>query len=126
MKLSQFRFDLPLSLIAQTPNKRREDSRMMVIDRKTGNMSDHHFHEIMNFFALAVSMGLSPGWLPKSSTTPQVVEEPSSFCGMAPKLNTVCCWINLAKRLYPNTSSVNPTKPIVSAIKPFMQNSKVL
>ncbi len=50
MKLSQFRFDLPLSLIAQTPNKRREDSRLMVIDRKTGNMEDHHFYEIMNFF----------------------------------------------------------------------------
>ena len=50
MKLSQFRFDLPLSLIAQTPNKRREDSRLMVIDRKTGNMEDHQFQEIMNFF----------------------------------------------------------------------------
>ena len=35
MKLSQFRFDLPLNLIAQNPTKRREDSRMMVVHRKT-------------------------------------------------------------------------------------------
>lgn len=39
MKLSQFRFDLPLNLIAQNPTKKREDSRMMVIDRKTGNIT---------------------------------------------------------------------------------------
>ena len=31
MKLSQFRFDLPLNLIAQKSTKRREDSRMMVV-----------------------------------------------------------------------------------------------
>ena len=50
MKLSQFIFDLPLNLIAQTPTKRREDSRLMVVDRKTGNISNHHFYEIMDFF----------------------------------------------------------------------------
>jgi len=33
MKLSQFKFDLPLNLIAQNPTKRREDSRMMVVDQ---------------------------------------------------------------------------------------------
>ena len=42
MKLSQFRFDLPLNLIAQNPTKKREDSRMMVIDRKTGNIENKH------------------------------------------------------------------------------------
>ena len=36
MKLSQFRFDLPLNLIAQNPAKRREDSRLMVVHRHTG------------------------------------------------------------------------------------------
>jgi S-adenosylmethionine:tRNA ribosyltransferase-isomerase len=36
MKLSQFRFDLPLNLIAQHPTKKREESRMMVIHRQTG------------------------------------------------------------------------------------------
>ena len=50
MKLSQFRFDLPLNLIAQTPTKRREDSRMMVIDRKTGQIENKHFKEILDYF----------------------------------------------------------------------------
>ncbi|TAE60059.1 MAG: tRNA preQ1(34) S-adenosylmethionine ribosyltransferase-isomerase QueA, partial [Bacteroidetes bacterium] len=38
MKLSSFKFELPLNLIAQKPTARREDSRLMVIDRKTGKM----------------------------------------------------------------------------------------
>jgi len=50
MKLSQFRFDLPLNLIAQHPAKKREDSRMMVIDRKTGNIENRTFRDIMDYF----------------------------------------------------------------------------
>jgi S-adenosylmethionine:tRNA ribosyltransferase-isomerase len=50
MKLSQFRFDLPLNLIAQNPTKRREDSRMLVVDRKTGNMENKHFKDIIEYF----------------------------------------------------------------------------
>lgn len=50
MKLSQFRFDLPLNLIAQNPTKRREDSRMMVIHRKTGVIEDKHFRDIIDYF----------------------------------------------------------------------------
>jgi S-adenosylmethionine:tRNA ribosyltransferase-isomerase len=50
MKLSQFRFDLPLNLIAQNPTKKREDSRMMVINRKTGEMVNKHFKDIMDYF----------------------------------------------------------------------------
>lgn len=50
MKLSQFSYDLPLNLIAQNPAKRREDSRMMVVDRKTGNMTNKNFKEILEFF----------------------------------------------------------------------------
>jgi S-adenosylmethionine:tRNA ribosyltransferase-isomerase len=50
MKLSQFKFDLPLNLIAQSPLKRREDSRLMVVNRKTGEIKDHFFYEIMDFF----------------------------------------------------------------------------
>ncbi|MFN0080882.1 MAG: tRNA preQ1(34) S-adenosylmethionine ribosyltransferase-isomerase QueA [Ferruginibacter sp.] len=50
MKLSQFTFDLPLNLIAQNPAKRREDSRMMVINRKTGNIENKHFNDIQEYF----------------------------------------------------------------------------
>ncbi len=50
MKLSQFRFDLPLNLIAQHPAKKREDSRMMVIHKKTGQIEDRSFKDIMEYF----------------------------------------------------------------------------
>ena len=50
MKLSQFRYDLPLNLIAQNPTKRREDSRMLVVNRKTGNMENKHFKDILEYF----------------------------------------------------------------------------
>src|ERR1044071_8759010 len=50
MKLSQFRFDLPLNLIAQHPAKKREDARMMVVHRHTGQIENKHFRDIMDYF----------------------------------------------------------------------------
>jgi S-adenosylmethionine:tRNA ribosyltransferase-isomerase len=50
MKLSQFRFDLPLNLIAQNPAKQREDARMMVVHRHTGEIENKHFRDIMDYF----------------------------------------------------------------------------
>lgn len=50
MKLSQFKFDLPLNLIAQNPTKRREDSRLMVIERETGNIENKHFRDVLDYF----------------------------------------------------------------------------
>jgi S-adenosylmethionine:tRNA ribosyltransferase-isomerase len=50
MKLSQFTFDLPLNLIAQNPTKKREESRMMVINRKTGNIENRTFNDIQEYF----------------------------------------------------------------------------
>lgn len=50
MKLSQFKFDLPLNLIAQNPAKKREDSRLMVVDRKTGNIENKYFRDILDYF----------------------------------------------------------------------------
>ncbi len=50
MKLSQFVFDLPLNLISQYPAKRREDSRLMVVHRKTGQIEHKHFYDIIDYF----------------------------------------------------------------------------
>ncbi|WEK35711.1 MAG: tRNA preQ1(34) S-adenosylmethionine ribosyltransferase-isomerase QueA [Candidatus Pseudobacter hemicellulosilyticus] len=50
MKLSQFRFDLPLNLIAQHPTKKREDARLMVVHRQTGNIENKYFRDIMDYF----------------------------------------------------------------------------
>jgi S-adenosylmethionine:tRNA ribosyltransferase-isomerase len=43
---SDFEYHLPEELIAQFPSERREDSRLMVIDRGTGEISHHRFHEL--------------------------------------------------------------------------------
>ena len=50
MKLTQFKFDLPLNLIAQNPAKKREDSRLLVVHRKTGQIEHKHFRDIIEFF----------------------------------------------------------------------------
>jgi S-adenosylmethionine:tRNA ribosyltransferase-isomerase len=50
MKLSQFKFDLPLNLIAQHPAKKREDARLMVVNRKTGNIENKTFRDILEYF----------------------------------------------------------------------------
>ena len=50
MKLSQFKFDLPLNLIAQHPAKKREDSRLMVINRQTGKIEHKVFKDVLGFF----------------------------------------------------------------------------
>jgi S-adenosylmethionine:tRNA ribosyltransferase-isomerase len=50
MKLSQFRYDLPLNLIAQYPTKRREDSRLMVVNRKNGHMENRNFSDLLEYY----------------------------------------------------------------------------
>ena len=46
MKKSDFYFDLPQELIAQTPLARRDASRLMCLDRKTGALSHRHFYDL--------------------------------------------------------------------------------
>ena len=50
MKLSQFKFELPINLIAQHPAKTREESRLMVIDRATGKIEHKVFKDILTYF----------------------------------------------------------------------------
>lgn len=50
MKLSQFKFELPLNLIAQHPTKMREESRLMVVHRDTGKIEHKVFKDILNLF----------------------------------------------------------------------------
>ena len=46
MKRTDFYYDLPEELIAQTPVEPRDISRMMVMDRRTGQTQDRIFHEL--------------------------------------------------------------------------------
>jgi len=50
MKLSQFKFDLPDSLIAHNPAERRDESRLMVLDKKTGAIEHKIFKDILGYF----------------------------------------------------------------------------
>lgn len=49
-QLSDFDFDLPKELIAQTPLLNRSDSRLLVLDKNNGSVEDKHFKEIVDFF----------------------------------------------------------------------------
>lgn len=51
MKTSDFYFDLPEELIAQVPLQDRTTSRLMVIDKKTGELEHKHFYDILNYLA---------------------------------------------------------------------------
>ena len=42
MKTKEFSFDLPENLIAQYPSDKRGESRLLVLDRNTGEFSDSH------------------------------------------------------------------------------------
>ncbi len=49
MKTSDFNYELPEELIAQTPLDRRDNSRMMLLDKETGEYEHHHFYELPQF-----------------------------------------------------------------------------
>jgi S-adenosylmethionine:tRNA ribosyltransferase-isomerase len=50
MKLSQYRFNLPAELIAKFPADRRDESRLMIVNRKSGKIEHRVFKEIIDFF----------------------------------------------------------------------------
>ncbi|MBR0398130.1 MAG: tRNA preQ1(34) S-adenosylmethionine ribosyltransferase-isomerase QueA [Eubacterium sp.] len=49
MKTSDFYYELPEELIAQDPLEDRSASRMMVLNRETGETEDRHFHELLQY-----------------------------------------------------------------------------
>ena len=49
MKTADFYFDLPQELIAQDPLEDRSSSRLMVLDRKTGEIEHHIFKEVIDY-----------------------------------------------------------------------------
>ena len=49
MKTSDFYYDLPQELIAQTPIEKRDASRLLTLDKHTGAWEHHHFYELPDF-----------------------------------------------------------------------------
>lgn len=50
MKLSQFNYDLPEERIALYPTENRDESRLLVVNRKTGQFEHRIFKEVINYF----------------------------------------------------------------------------
>ena len=50
MKLSHFEFTLPDELLAEYPSEHRDESRLMVLDRKTGTIEHKLFKDIIDYF----------------------------------------------------------------------------
>lgn len=48
LSTEDFDFDLPEELIAQTPLKDRASSRLLVVNKETGDTEDKHFHDILD------------------------------------------------------------------------------
>ena len=65
MKLSDFNFELPNELLAEFPAENRDESRLMVLNRKEHTIEHHKFKDVINFFDegdVVVSMAfLLPG-----------------------------------------------------------------
>lgn len=49
MKTHDFWYELPEELIAQTPLEKRDTSRLMVLDRETGEITHKHFYDIIDY-----------------------------------------------------------------------------
>lgn len=49
MKLSEFDYYLPEELIAQTPIEKRDESRLMVLDKNTGKIEHKVFKDIIDY-----------------------------------------------------------------------------
>ncbi|BAP86046.1 S-adenosylmethionine tRNA ribosyltransferase [Paucilactobacillus hokkaidonensis JCM 18461] len=48
LTVDDFDYELPHELIAQTPIKERDESRLLILDHETGEMQDKHFYDILD------------------------------------------------------------------------------
>jgi S-adenosylmethionine:tRNA ribosyltransferase-isomerase len=48
-KTSDFYYDLPEELIAQTPLQDRDHSRLLVLDKSTGEIEHKHFYDVVDY-----------------------------------------------------------------------------
>ncbi len=49
MNIEDFDFDLPEELIAQTPLEKRDASKLLVLDKETGEISHKHFYDVLDY-----------------------------------------------------------------------------
>lgn len=49
MRVDEFDYELPVELIAQVPAEKRDECRMMVLDRETGRIEHRHFFDVLEY-----------------------------------------------------------------------------
>ena len=49
MKTEEFDYHLPKELIAQTPLEKRDESRLLVMDRVNGDLTHKHFYDVIDY-----------------------------------------------------------------------------
>jgi S-adenosylmethionine:tRNA ribosyltransferase-isomerase len=49
VKLSEFDYDLPVRMIAQRPAERREESRLLVLNRRDGRIEHRRFADVVRY-----------------------------------------------------------------------------
>lgn len=59
MKLTQFKFEIPSELVAEHPTQDRDESRLMVLNRKEGTIEHRMFRDILDYFDEGDSMVLN-------------------------------------------------------------------
>ena len=50
ISITEYDYELPKELIAQTPSEKRENCRMMVLDRNNQTIEHKHFYDITDYF----------------------------------------------------------------------------
>ena len=50
MKLSKFRYKLPIDLIAQYPSVNRDECRLLVLNKETGEIEHKIFKDVIDYF----------------------------------------------------------------------------
>lgn len=59
MKLSDFDFELPKELIAQSPARPRNHARLLIYDRMTGKITDDHFYNLEKYLPVQTTLVLN-------------------------------------------------------------------
>ena len=114
MKLSDFEYDLPKELIAQDPIMKRDESRLLVIDKKTGETTHKVFKDIIGFLNEGDTLVLNEtnerpsDLLPSKAkevrqSTLGVFHEPLSRTGELCEPQRKVCEVFLVKRLSDKT-----------------------
>ena len=49
-RLSEFQLEVPEKLIAQHPSKKRDECKLMIVDKKTGELEHKKFKDIVDYF----------------------------------------------------------------------------